>query len=140
MPSRWALRATSSTASRICSPCSCTCSLRGRRSTSSTSTSCARATTRFARSSIPPACTRSEEHTSELQSLTNLVCRLLLEKKNAPVSPAAAQHDRLPPSEIDRIYPRGKPAERHIVHARAGSVPDPLSCGYLVDLHAGGAS
>src|SRR5437016_7924383 len=26
--------------------------------------------------------TRSEEHTSELQSLTNLVCRLLLEKKN----------------------------------------------------------
>ena len=27
---------------------------------------------------LPP---RSEEHTSELQSLTNLVCRLLLEKK-----------------------------------------------------------
>src|SRR5437016_10892513 len=27
---------------------------------------------------------RSEEHTSELQSLTNLVCRLLLEKKNKP--------------------------------------------------------
>src|SRR5437016_7309971 len=26
--------------------------------------------------------TRSEEHTSELQSLTNLVCRLLLENKN----------------------------------------------------------
>src|SRR5262249_62369036 len=25
---------------------------------------------------------RSEEHTSEFQSLTNLVCRLLLEKKN----------------------------------------------------------
>src|SRR5437016_10092107 len=28
-----------------------------------------------------PAAARSEEHTSELQSLTNLVCRLLLEKK-----------------------------------------------------------
>src|SRR5258706_9501150 len=27
---------------------------------------------------------RSEEHTSELQSLTNLVCRLLLEKKKIP--------------------------------------------------------
>src|SRR5437016_11434836 len=27
------------------------------------------------------AISRSEEHTSELQSLTNLVCRLLLEKK-----------------------------------------------------------
>src|SRR5687767_15802204 len=28
--------------------------------------------------------TRSEEHTSELQSLAYLVCRLLLEKKNRP--------------------------------------------------------
>src|SRR5437016_11053132 len=28
---------------------------------------------------------RSEEHTSELQSLTNLVCRLLLEKKKTEV-------------------------------------------------------
>src|SRR5437016_8065453 len=30
---------------------------------------------------VPPLDSRSEEHTSELQSLTNLVCRLLLEKK-----------------------------------------------------------
>ena len=30
---------------------------------------------------IEPIFDRSEEHTSELQSLTNLVCRLLLEKK-----------------------------------------------------------
>src|SRR5262249_62271726 len=30
------------------------------------------------------AFSRSEEHTSELQSLTNLVCRLLLEKKKTP--------------------------------------------------------
>src|SRR5256885_7937690 len=29
---------------------------------------------------------RSEEHTSELQSPCNLVCRLLLEKKNAPAA------------------------------------------------------
>src|SRR5437016_8316339 len=29
---------------------------------------------------------RSEEHTSELQSLTNLVCRLLLEKKKPELS------------------------------------------------------
>src|SRR3989339_1133555 len=29
---------------------------------------------------------RSEEHTSELQSLTNLVCRLLLEKKHTKIS------------------------------------------------------
>src|SRR5258706_11957620 len=35
------------------------------------------------RETTPPAESsfRSEEHTSELQSLTNLVCRLLLEKK-----------------------------------------------------------
>src|SRR5437016_7261692 len=32
------------------------------------------------------AALRSEEHTSELQSLTNLVCRLLLEKKKPPSS------------------------------------------------------
>src|SRR5262249_62384035 len=31
----------------------------------------------------PIARVRSEEHTSELQSLTNIVCRLLLEKKKA---------------------------------------------------------
>src|SRR5688572_31073001 len=30
---------------------------------------------------------RSEEHTSELQSQSNLVCRLLLEKKNKPYAP-----------------------------------------------------
>ena len=31
---------------------------------------------------VKPSPERSEEHTSELQSLVNLVCRLLLEKKN----------------------------------------------------------
>src|SRR5207302_9816819 len=31
--------------------------------------------------SVPPPSWRSEEHTSELQSRENLVCRLLLEKK-----------------------------------------------------------
>src|SRR5690606_23728843 len=34
------------------------------------------------------AMTRSEEHTSELQSRENLVCRLLLEKKKARRAPA----------------------------------------------------
>src|SRR5438093_1846706 len=34
------------------------------------------------RASVSAGKSRSEEHTSELQSLTNLVCRLLLEKKN----------------------------------------------------------
>src|SRR5256886_3754370 len=37
---------------------------------------------------------RSEEHTSELQSQSNLVCRLLLEKKKNPASnsPPASAH------------------------------------------------
>src|SRR2546428_9376615 len=33
---------------------------------------------------------RSEEHTSELQSRSDLVCRLLLEKKNSIAAPAVA--------------------------------------------------
>src|SRR2546430_9424689 len=35
---------------------------------------------------------RSEEHTSELQSQSNLVCRLLLEKKKYDVSPTDSYH------------------------------------------------
>src|SRR2546430_11207483 len=34
------------------------------------------------KSARAPGSSRSEEHTSELQSQSNLVCRLLLEKKN----------------------------------------------------------
>src|SRR5258706_12141559 len=36
---------------------------------------------------------RSEEHTSELQSLTNLVCRLLLEKKKTPMNRPSGDPD-----------------------------------------------
>src|SRR5207247_4217757 len=39
---------------------------------------------------------RSEEHTSELQSRVDLVCRLLLEKKNIPdlaLAPIAVRYD-----------------------------------------------
>src|SRR5438093_2467119 len=35
----------------------------------------------FSTAGVKQRTVRSEEHTSELQSLTNLVCRLLLEKK-----------------------------------------------------------
>src|SRR2546426_5826306 len=35
---------------------------------------------------------RSEEHTSELQSPCNLVCRLLLEKKKKKQTPTCRQH------------------------------------------------
>src|SRR2546425_2045253 len=36
---------------------------------------------------------RSEEHTSELQSLAYLVCRLLLEKKKKPMHHDLVHHD-----------------------------------------------
>src|ERR1022692_4235056 len=47
---------------------------------------------------MPPK-TRSEEHTSELQSPCNLVCRLLLEKKknNAPASTSLSARGHAPP-------------------------------------------
>src|SRR4051812_49497555 len=41
-------------------------------------------------SGLPPASFRSEEHTSELQSHVNLVCRLLLEKKKLDRAPTVA--------------------------------------------------
>src|SRR4051812_49880946 len=49
---------------------------------------------------------RSEEHTSELQSHVNLVCRLLLEKKKAtstwrgPPSPPAASSEPRPAATL----------------------------------------
>src|SRR5205814_3994024 len=53
----WCARRVASSCSQSCSACSCS------------------------RSSSAPCPSRSEEHTSELQSLRHLVCRLLLEKK-----------------------------------------------------------
>src|SRR5256885_12202416 len=42
----------------------------------------------------PDRTARSEEHTSELQSPCNLVCRLLLEKKNHHSTPPFYSHNR----------------------------------------------
>src|SRR5258706_6126225 len=47
----------------------------------------------------PAAFPRSEEHTSELQSLTNLVCRLLLEKKTNSTTPVSPWPHRLPSAQ-----------------------------------------
>src|SRR5260370_10008404 len=48
---------------------------------------------------------RSEEHTSELQSHLNLVCRLLLEKKNARQPPPVGTPLRPPPPPTDLAPP-----------------------------------
>src|SRR2546429_1919520 len=47
---------------------------------------------RFAEHEEVPLETRSEEHTSELQSRLHLVCRLLLEKKKKKVKPRKRFH------------------------------------------------
>src|SRR5258706_5335122 len=47
---------------------------------------------------------RSEEHTSELQSLTNLVCRLLLEKQKAHVRTPVTDQFRMPYSLCKRQH------------------------------------
>src|SRR5256885_3845062 len=46
---------------------------------------------------------RSEEHTSELQSPCNLVCRLLLEKKNEHNATTAREHTDLAPLALSII-------------------------------------
>src|SRR2546430_9415412 len=51
--------------------------------------------------------TRSEEHTSELQSQSNLVCRLLLEKKNA------ATHSKSPPMLSSWTYEPAQFKRKH---------------------------
>src|SRR5256884_698861 len=54
-------------------------------------------TTRCGRASSPSAASRSEEHTSELQSRLHLVCRLLLGKKtaNSPSVLPVGQYSRV---------------------------------------------
>src|SRR5688572_24065442 len=60
---------------------------------------------------------RSEEHTSELQSQSNLVCRLLLEKKNYDErrrSRCAPQSARRDPRQHPRRWPYGGHTQRPI--------------------------
>src|SRR2546430_3930045 len=55
----------------------------------------------------PPPPKRSEEHTSELQSQSNLVCRLLLEKKNKAYTTAIQLTifgARMEPQKIKNIF------------------------------------
>src|SRR5438046_7290628 len=61
-----------------------------------TSPSTRRRATSSGFASSPSRGARSEEHTSELQSLTNLVCRLLLEKKKTN-NTATTLSSRYPP-------------------------------------------
>src|SRR2546430_5980996 len=84
-----------------------------------------------------PIVARSEEHTSELQSQSNLVCRLLLEKKNGQARLAfldalLAGAARL----VEHRLPR--PVSLLVAHARAGEAlvlrsPTPSAAHVLRD-------
>src|SRR5256886_11345011 len=71
---------------------------------------------------------RSEEHTSELQSQSNLVCRLLLEKKKktqrqAPLSTLCGPPSR-PPRPAPSAPPRSQPHSlAHTARARSTDPP-----------------
>src|SRR6266478_3197036 len=82
---------------------------------------------------------RSEEHTSELQSQSNLVCRLLLEKKKSahlnhiPPAPRAGSSPTFPPasyhSPATPASPRATP--RHLLFFNDTATPEI----YTLSLH-----
>src|SRR5690606_39459543 len=51
-----------------------------------------------------PSASRSEEHTSELQSRENLVCRLLLEKKKLLISSANTKLAKMGPFLMEKSF------------------------------------
>src|ERR1019366_1538662 len=75
---------------------------------------------RFDRHRGPARSARSEEHTSELQSLTNLVCRLLLEKINGSQAPPTRSHD-ITPTSSPLILPQPPVVNGHSRYRISGS-------------------
>src|SRR2546427_7364527 len=63
---------------------------------------------------------RSEEHTSELQSQSNLVCRLLLEKKKKPNFSSSTDQPRRarPAGPAPRARPRNPKSTKHTYRPR----------------------
>src|SRR2546430_13290623 len=70
---------------------------------------------------------RSEEHTSELQSQSNLVCRLLLEKKkkNPPLPPSLTPTPTFPTSS-PHPYAHA-PCTAHVQYATTSPRPSRVS-------------
>src|SRR5437016_9827198 len=96
------------------------------------------ATGKGARVVAEPRRGRSEEHTSELQSLTNLVCRLLLEKKNRSDGLRRLTHRDLADPPLPSSEPAGRAAggcpQRFVPrdHDRPRSGPVWRACAGLV--------
>src|SRR2546430_8935481 len=68
---------------------------------------------------------RSEEHTSELQSQSNLVCRLLLAKKNARPPPHPPPPPPLPSPSPCHLPPPTPPAPPATPTAGPATTPPP---------------
>src|SRR2546430_3204236 len=81
---------------------------------------------------LPPA--RSEEHTSELQSQSNLVCRLLLEKKKKHISidNAVSLTSHLAPAMLDAEYTVVCTPRRHLTGFELCLCGSALVCMSLV--------
>src|SRR5262249_59804519 len=77
---------------------------------------------------VPGQMARSEEHTSELQSLTNLVCRLLLEKKKNQTAAAESTIKQHPGATAVRYVPytRPSPAQERSDAARTAESSDTI--------------
>src|ERR1039457_4554187 len=79
---------------------------------------------------------RSEEHTSELQSPCNLVCRLLLEKKCDPSRSATMGRDEITGVQaLERARSMGCADSGSVAKARGGEVPDSSRVFFYVILH-----
>src|SRR5256885_6233400 len=87
----------------------------------------------FERHAVDASVARSEEHTSELQSPCNLVCRLLLEKKKTPAH-SIFDLPRVLPSCVVNASTRNSrlsPVPWHI-HGASGSTAAPVTHGSTV--------
>src|SRR2546422_5611706 len=79
-----------------------------------------------------PCRTRSEEHTSELQSRLHLVCRLLLEKKKKSAKHTSQIPDRLQPA----VPTLPRMTHRHSTHTRAHRPTSQTTPEQSTDAHA----
>src|ERR1019366_5287702 len=71
-------------------------------------------------------CSRSEEHTSELQSLTNLVCRLLPEKNRTLASATASTNAAARPA-VSAAGPAARPPRPTPAARRAAPAAGPAA-------------
>src|SRR5215471_4089469 len=74
---------------------------------------------------------RSEEHTSELQSRRDLVCRLLLEKKKQNVDKSGQSRSLLDTSIIKAIRPRRSSGQELHRKPPLEASRDPLCIGFF---------